>query len=143
MSPIMGLRSAPILWPNRGRVSVHSSGIDKFLAELINRASRVLTLIVQQLVFRVVLRISTMIVEVRTLIGPISIIEHKRVHCDHDAVLGAATRCGWIDGVIEKCDCMIVKVRPARAVRLLVTLDFPAPRARLKQKADAALEEMT
>src|SRR5437667_1772274 len=37
---------------------------------------------------------------------------------------------------------MIVEVRPAGAERLLVTLDLPAPRARLKKEADAALEEM-
>src|SRR5204863_8009103 len=125
---------------NRGRVRVHSSGMnDKFGAELINVATRGLTLIVQQGVFRVVRHISTMIGEVRTLICPVSVIEHERVHRNHHAVLGAATRSGRVSLVVKKCDCMIVKVRPACAERLLVTLDLPSPRVRITKKADVAL----
>src|SRR5437763_773260 len=66
-----GLRASPGSWPNRSRVRVHGSGMnDKFRAELIDVAARGLTLIVQQGVFRIVRHISTMVVEVRALIGP-------------------------------------------------------------------------
>ena len=61
-------------------------GSDKLRAELINIAA-VLTLIIQQDVFRDARGVVTMVIEVRTLIGPESIIEHESVHADHHAVL--------------------------------------------------------
>ena len=122
---------------------VHCSRINKFRAELINVANRVLTLVVQQSVFWHAIDRVTMVAEVSgTFIGPKSIIEQERVHRDHDAVLGTATRCVRIGRVIKKCDGMIVKVGAARAERLLVTLDQPAPGTRLEQETDTALEKM-
>src|SRR5437762_8160860 len=38
---------------------------------------------------------------------------------------------------------MIEEIRPAGAKRLLVPLDLSAPRARLEQETDVALQEMT
>src|SRR6266542_607981 len=72
-------------------VHVHSSGIDdKVVAECINVTAAVLALIVQQDVFRCARRALAVVVEVRTFIGPVSIIEHESVHRDHHAVLGGA-----------------------------------------------------
>src|SRR5436309_1431456 len=78
------LRSALIPWLKRSRVSVHSSRvIDKLSAEPIN-VTVILSLIIQHNVFRHAPRIVvTMAIEVGTLIGPVSIIKHESVHCDH------------------------------------------------------------
>ena len=120
-------------------------GCDKGRTELIDVTGAALTLIVQQDVFRHAVHTVTMVIEVRTLVGPVSVVEHEGVHRDHHAVLGGAMLI-WSPraiGPIKKCDGMIEEFRPAGAIRLLVTLDLPAPRVGLKKEADAALEEVT
>ena len=99
-------------------------GSDKCSTELIN-VTGVLTLIRQENVFRHAPNIVAMTVEVRALIGPVSVIEHERVHRDHYAELGSAMllSCPRAIRPIKKCNGVIVEFRPARAVGLLVPFD--------------------
>src|SRR5437867_4293465 len=73
-------------------VRFHISGeSEKGGTELIN-ITTILTLIVQQDVFGHARCVVAMVVEVRALVGPVSIIEHESVHRDHDAELRRAVR---------------------------------------------------
>src|SRR5438132_12685968 len=73
-------------------VRFHISGmIEKGSTELINITSAGLTLIVQKDVFRHAPYIVAMVGKViRALVGPVSVIEHKCVHRNHDDELGGA-----------------------------------------------------
>src|SRR5437762_13914512 len=108
-TPALRHSSTPIL------AYVHSSGSDEFRAEFVNVASGVLTLIVQQDVFRHAVDAVIMAIEMRTLIGPVRVVEHESIHRNHDAVLGTATRCVWVARVIKKIDRVVVEVRSACA----------------------------
>src|ERR1051326_922157 len=114
---------------------------DKLLAERIDVAI-VLTLIVQQNIFRYGTGALAVIVEVRALVGPQTIIKQEGVHCTKDAGLRCASRNRSIGvvrrvhegaGVIDEIRSGPAERRQARGVR---------PSAGLEDIADVALKEV-
>src|SRR5438876_1106596 len=82
-----------------------------------------------------------MIVEVGTLVRPERKIVHKSIHREHYAELGGTLLCLRVHGLIKKRGCVVEEIQ-SHGVIGLATLELPAPPARLKDKADAAPEEI-